>query len=128
MKFTQTATTGGDETAPYDVSDYQAKTIVEFIHEVLAQSPNEWGYIEVKDGPACEEFHWRTRIEYRYGELLNDIPEAWLYRKIVSVTAAGGWSRMDYLITPSRHQIGFADTAHAWNLARKINKEPEQAK
>lgn len=102
MKFTQTAPTGGDETAPYDVSDYQAKTIVEFIHEVLAQRPNEWGYIEVKDEPAGEGFHWRTRIEYRYGELLNDIPDAWQYREIGNVKAVGGWSKMDYLITPKR--------------------------
>jgi hypothetical protein len=102
MKFTQTAPTGGDGTAPYDVSDYQAKTIVEFIHEMLAQRPNEWGYIEVKDGPAGEGFYWRARIEYRYGELLNEIPDAWQYRKIGNVKAAGGWSRMDYLITPKR--------------------------
>lgn len=100
MKFTAIGRTMGDETTPFAVSDYNAKTIVEFINEVLAQRPNEWGYIEVKDEPAGEGFHWRTRIEYRYGELLNEIPDAWQYREIKEVTACGGWSRMDYLITP----------------------------
>lgn len=102
MKFTQTATTGGDDTAPFDVSDYQAKTIVEFVSEVLEQNPKEWGYIEVKDEPAGDGFHWNTRIEYRYGQLLNEIPDTWQYREIGSVTAAGGWSSMDYIITPKR--------------------------
>ena len=101
MKFIQTAPTGGDETAPFDVSEYQAKTIVEFINEVMKHS-NEWGYIEVKDEPAGDGFHWCTRIEYRYGELLNEIPDAWQYREIGNVKAAGGWSRMDYYITPKK--------------------------
>ena len=102
MRFTKIGPTGGDETAPYTVTDYRAKTIVEFVNEVLEQNPKEWGYIEVKDEPAGDGFHWNTRIEYRYGQLLNEIPDTWQYREIGSVTAAGGWSRMDYLITPKR--------------------------
>ena len=47
MRFIKTGPTRGDETAPYNVTDYQAKTVVEFIHEMLEQNPNEWGYIEV---------------------------------------------------------------------------------
>lgn len=101
MKFTQTAPTGGDETTPFAVSDYNSKTIVEFINEVL-QNKSEWGYIEVKDDLKAGEFHWCTRIEYRHGELLNEIPDAWQYRKIKEVTACGGWSRMDYRIIPVR--------------------------
>lgn len=94
MRFIKTGPTGGDETAPYSVTDYQAKTIVEFIHEVLGQNPQEWGYIEVKDE--------HTRIEYRYGKLLNEIPDAWQSREIGKVDAAGGWTRMDYFITAKR--------------------------
>lgn len=99
MRFIKTGPTGGDETAPYSVTDYQAKTVVEFIHEMLEQNPKEWGYIEVKDEPAGDGFRWSTRIEYRYGKLLNEIPDAWQYREIDKVDAAGGWSYMDYFIT-----------------------------
>jgi hypothetical protein len=49
-----------------------------------------------------DEFHWFTRIEYRHGELLNEIQDAWQYREIKKVTACGGWSRMDYRIIPVR--------------------------
>lgn len=35
MKFTAIGRTMGDETTPFSVSDYNAKTIVEFINEVL---------------------------------------------------------------------------------------------
>lgn len=99
MRFIKTGPTRGDETAPYNVTDYQAKTVVEFIHEMLEQNPNEWGYIEVKDEPAGNGFHWNTRIEYRYGKLLNEISDTWQSREIDKVDASGGWSRMDYFIT-----------------------------
>jgi hypothetical protein len=100
MKFTKVGRTMGDETTPYEVTEYRAKTIVEFINEVL-ENEKECGYIEVKDeksGP----FHWCTRIEYRYGELLNEIPDAWQYRCPELIEACGGWSRMDYFITPKK--------------------------
>ena len=100
MKFTAIGRTMGDETTPYSVTDYRAKTVVEFINEVL-ENRREWGYIEVKDEPSGE-FHWCTRIEYRHGELLNEIPDAWQYREIGKIEACGGWSRMDYYITPKR--------------------------
>lgn len=100
MKFTAIGRTMGDETTPFSVSDYNAKTIVEFINEVL-EKKSEWGYIEVKEEPAGE-FHWCTRIEYRNGELLDEIPDAWQYREIKETTACGGWSRMDYRIIPKR--------------------------
>ena len=99
MRITKTGPVSGDETAPYSVSDYRAKTIVEFVNEVLEQNPKEWGYIEVKDESVGDGFHWNASIEYRYGQLLNEVPDIWQYREIGSVTAEGGWSRMDYLIT-----------------------------
>ena len=100
MKFTAIGRTMSDETTPFAVSDYNAKTIVEFINEVL-ENKSEWGYIEVKDEPAGE-FHLCTHIEYRHGELLDEIPDAWQYRIIKEITACGGWSRMDYRIIPVR--------------------------
>ena len=47
MRFIQTHSMGSDCTAPYDIVDYQAKTAVEFINEMLQQRKNEWGDIEV---------------------------------------------------------------------------------
>lgn len=89
MKFHQTAPTGGDCTAPYDVTDYQSKTAAEFVNEVLETQPDEWGYIELSSGKS---------IEYKHGVLLNEVPDRWKDIKIDHVKAAGGWSRMDYLI------------------------------
>lgn len=101
MKLTAIGRTMSDETTPYAVSEYRAKTVVEFINEVLEESPKEWGYISVKGEPEGE-FYWWTRIEYRYSELLNEIPDAWQYMEIGKIESCGGWSRMDYYITPKR--------------------------
>lgn len=89
MKFKQTARTGGDCTAPYDVTEYNSITAAEFVNEVLETQPNEWGYIELSSG---------KRIEYKHGKLLNEVPSDWKNIKIDHVKAAGGWSRMDYVI------------------------------
>jgi hypothetical protein len=43
MRFIQTHSMGSDCTAPYDIVDYQAKTAVEFINEMLQQCKREWG-------------------------------------------------------------------------------------
>ena len=88
----------GDATTPYEVTEYQAKTVVEFIHEVIEQRPDEWGYITVRIG-GDRSFLSSPRIEYRHGELLEEIPNNWQYLKIENINACGGWSCMDYLIT-----------------------------
>ena len=95
MKFfpiTISGLIGGDETRPYHVTDFRAKTIVEFINEVLETMPKEWGYFRVKGSIFL--------VEYRYGEMLSDIPDEWEYREIDKVESSGGWSRMDYTIYP----------------------------
>ena len=48
MRFIQTHSMGSDCTAPYDVEDYKAKTVREFIDELLKERRNEFGEIEVK--------------------------------------------------------------------------------
>ena len=80
---------GGDCTAPYDVEDYHEK-IADFVAEALSFK-GEWGCFEI-DG---------FNFEYRYGELLELIPTAVLGKKIVSVKASGGWTKMDYYIKTS---------------------------
>lgn len=43
MRFIQTHSTGSDETAPYDIVDYEAKTVEEFVPEMLNQCKHSWG-------------------------------------------------------------------------------------
>lgn len=50
MKFTATGNTAGDGITPYNVTDYEARTVREFVNEVLESRPNEWGEISVVDG------------------------------------------------------------------------------
>ena len=88
MKLIRTSKVFGDETALYDVVDYKATTVGEFITEVLKEFPREWGYIEVK----------HSKCEYRNGELLSKLPSNLLHETIHSIKGDGGWSRMDYNI------------------------------
>ena len=101
MKFTATGKTGGDETRPYKVTDYKAKTVVEFINEVLTEHPGEWGHFMVnsKDRGVLGSHN----IEYSNGELKSEIPDEWQYVEIESIYAHGGWSLMVYMITPNEH-------------------------
>ena len=89
MKLTAIGRTLGYETTPYSVTDYKAKTVVEFVNEVLERT-REWGYINVNE---------LGSIEYRKGELLNPIPDTWQYKMIDKIESVGGWTRMDYYIT-----------------------------
>lgn len=86
----------GDCTAPYKVILDREYTVKEFISEVLLIK-GEWGYIGIKskDNPWLGDPH----CEYRYGKLLVNLPDDAMEKKVVSVKADGGWSRMDYLIT-----------------------------
>lgn len=102
MKLTAIGRTMGDETTPYKVTDYQAKTVVEFVNEVLKEEPKEWGYFEVKH--ETRGFLFSPRIEYRYGKLLNEIPDDWQHKEIEKIESCGGWSRMDYYITPKHNE------------------------
>ena len=94
MRFIQTHSMGSDCTAPYDVVDYQAKTVVEFINEMLQQCKNEWGNIDVW----AETTPLPGRVDYKCGELLQEIPDDWQYKEVVKVVASGGWGSMDYRI------------------------------
>ena len=97
MRFIQTARTGGDETAPFDVIDYKAKTAFDFVVEVLQTCTKDWGEFHVKG------YGWR--VEYKRGKSAP-IPSDWQYIEIESIVAAGGWSLMDYYITPKRNEKG----------------------
>jgi hypothetical protein len=87
MKYRPTDKIGGDETAPYDVIFDREYTVREFIEYILTR--NEWGNIRFIGG---------SSYGYRQTLLLCPIPDRYMETRIASVKAAGGWSRMDYLI------------------------------
>ena len=94
MRFIQTHSMGSDCTTPYEIVEYQAKTAVEFINEILQQRKSEWGDIDVW----VDNRPLPGRVDYKHGRLLGDIPDEWRYKEVVKVISAGGWGRMDYRI------------------------------
>lgn len=93
MRFTKIGVERGDCTYAYKVDGYSARTVREFIDEVLHERPQEFGYIAVGgmfiSHPCCE---------YRYGKLLSTLSDDLLDKRIVRVDADGGWSNMDYAL------------------------------
>ena len=88
VNFKKTSRTFGDETSNYDVTS-DSKTAKDFVNKVLTSFKGEWGYFHLGG----------KRYEYRYGVLLNNIPDEVLNREIVyPIKANGGWSAMDYRI------------------------------
>lgn len=74
----------GDATSLYEVTS-TAKTVREFVDLVLKELPGEWG-----------DFN---RYEYKYGELIDKMPEAFLNREIeYPIQGHGGWTLMRYKI------------------------------
>lgn len=89
LKFIQTHSMGGDCTAPYDVELDRPYTVREFINEILAASPHEWGEIRVV---GC------FSIKYRYGKIEDIIPARYADLSVSEVKASGGYSAMNYRI------------------------------
>lgn len=99
MEFKCTGGPYGDCTAPYDVELSRECTLRELMDVILTR--NEWGYIGQYDpqtvfGYPCVEYHGEDLYECTWRGSFN---ESDYKRKVKSVKAEGGWSRMDYLIT-----------------------------
>lgn len=94
----------GDCTAPYEVELDKEYTVLEFIQTVLSNNPNEWGYIGIKSNDKDGIIFGKPKCEYSYGKILGGIETLpllfleFLNDKVLSVSADGGWSRMDYLL------------------------------
>jgi len=97
FKLIQTHAAGGDCTAPYKVELDSPYTVGEFIKEVLMKCSNEWGDFEVRTAGGW--FHPTIfRVEYKYGKLMENIPEEIASLSIVKASSCGGWTAMDYNI------------------------------
>lgn len=90
LNFIQTHSVGGDCTAPYNVEISREISVKEFVEYILTKCKGEWGYIDIENE--------QIRCEYRYGKLLNEMPNYVLNKRISSIKSVGGWSRMDYYI------------------------------
>lgn len=88
MRREQISQVRSDCTAFYSIKGYKATTIGEFVDEVLTEFKGEWGYF--RDG------NYNRISEYRYGHLLNKIPDEIAKKHILEICGDGGWSRMDY--------------------------------
>jgi hypothetical protein len=105
MNFKATTKIRGDETQSFDVTDYKATTVGEFVGEVLSgNGKKEWGYFEFIRVKPHKVGKWEIppewkKYEYKRGELLETIPYDLFKCRIKNVTGDGGWSRMDYCIT-----------------------------
>ena len=100
MRFIKTGNERGDCTTPYKVTEYEAKTVVEFIQEVLQENTDQWGYFKLAEGKNW--FFNSQKVEYKRGELKDEIPDEWQYRFIEKVNADGGWGMMMYFIYPKQ--------------------------
>ncbi|MCD8401441.1 hypothetical protein G1K52_11810 [Tenacibaculum finnmarkense] len=96
FKFKKNTKTFRDETAGYCVILSKDYTVGSFVEEVLTYK-NEWGYIGVDSGAIFGS----PNCEFKNGVLIGNLPNDIMCKKIISVRANGGWSRMDYLLTIS---------------------------
>ena len=84
MRFTKIGVERGDCTCAYKVDGYNARTVREFIDEVLHERPQDFGHIAVGG-----VFVFHPSCEYRYGKLLSTLSDDLLDKCIVRVDADG---------------------------------------
>lgn len=93
LEFIRTGGPYGDCTSKYDIKINKEKPIIRDIINYVLNEKQEWGYIIINDNRLTDDF------EYKYGVIVKDnIPEEIKDTNIESITAIGGWSRMDYYI------------------------------
>lgn len=97
--LTQCTQTFGDCMAGYRVDLDKEYTLQEFIDAILTNKKDDWG--EIKIAKRNSPWYRHPCIDYRYGNVISkpNIPEEVFGYKVKSVTAHGGWSAMDYIVT-----------------------------
>lgn len=98
--LTQCTPTRGDCTAGYRVDLDKEYTLQEFIDAVLTnKKKDEWGGIKIAKRD-CAWYRYPC-IGYRYGKITSEpnLPENVYGYKVKTVSASGGWTAMDYIIT-----------------------------
>ena len=87
LKFKRITEIRSDETAGYQVFLNKNYTVQELLNEI--NDGENWGCLQVINGSSCE---------YRHGELLSNLSDFDLDKKVKKVIASGGWSNMNYYV------------------------------
>lgn len=102
-KLNHTGGPYGDATCHYKATIYEPFTLQELIDEVL-NNKNEWGYFTLVEDTTTW-LQTKSRMEYRYGEIINDnIPIEDKTKTVEVMEAHGGWTRMDYIVSLKLNQ------------------------
>lgn len=104
FKLVKTTPTGSDETAGYIVLFGEDKpcTVNDFINEVLDKNPRDYGGINIYSSYKYSDV-FQCGVKYGYGKLeISTLPEKtlprYLNKQIISASASGGWSLMNYTL------------------------------
>lgn len=119
LKFKQTANTGGDCTAPYNVEISRECTVKELVETILTQK--EWGYIDIGENTLSSSF---TRVGYKGSTLIGNISRYLSGKRVGNVTASGGWGNMDYRIKLHENQESEFSEAYKledWQIEKIID-------
>ena len=92
--------TGYEDEVKYLVMDVKAKTVGEFVQEVLSERKDEWGDIEGGDPLFSEKL-----CSYCKGELVEEPDKDYIDLEIEDVFAHGGYTKVDYLITYKKYKV-----------------------
>lgn len=86
---------GGDCTAPYYISFYEAMTVGEFIEDRL--KTNKWGKFCLmhNDNGHMEQI---AVVWYKNNQLEKEIDLKYMSMLIISASGSGGWSRDDFTL------------------------------
>ena len=110
------------ETAIYEITMDKPYTVREFIVEAIAERPKEWGSFRV--GPAEQDYFDAPYCKYKYGKLsggYGNIPEDILDTPVLSASARGGWSAMDYRLVTAGATTGVTEISK-WDDAKELEK------
>lgn len=103
FQLRQSGPTCGDCTSSYRVEfDYQYRalhdhpTVEQFIDHIITNRADEWGFIDISV-PGTE---LKGSVSYSHGKLEEaSLPWNIGKKRIDTVTANGGWTKMDYCVT-----------------------------
>ena len=90
LNYTQLHATGGDETAPYEVTTNRGCTLKELIEKI--KSGTSFGNMWIYEDYGC---YFMSNYE---NHPIEDFPLALSDKVVKRIKASGGWGRMDYLI------------------------------
>ena len=90
LSFKKLHPTGGDETAPYEVTTNRGCTLKELIEKI--KSGTSFGNMWIYEDYGC---YFRSNYEKHP---IENFPLALLDKGVKRIIASGGWGRMDYKI------------------------------